>query len=689
MNKFMFGAVYIIEQDCSDSEMKRDLKYMKDYGYNLITLWPVTNPWMAKTSHEWVFEKTRVVLDMCEALGMKAILQLFGQNQAQEFMPDSAVTHEMMIHDERGEFINENCFWVNLNHPLVRDYMDRYFKAAINALKDHPALYGWDVFNEAHFRSDDPITVGKYHEWLSKRYKDINTLNYDWYRRYDNFSQVDPIKRRSAYSIWSSLLPDVEYERFRSENLDDICKFLYDTAKKYDDKHAIIIDGTSSHIMAKEVTLRNNNEFGTANIPDIYGATFYPKSWGKNYKKTPWTMAMYYSIPAGAARKAKKPYIINELQTHTQSVLTPGSEVSPVELYNWIWMCIFTGAGGIQLWRWRPFLHGYQATGRGLTRMDGTPNERGEITKQVMDLIKNNSELFDEFEVKKPVVRFAVSYASRLYFDALLKWKDSFWAEDVEGWYRLFWHYGFTPEFTDLENLNDADLDTPIIVLPSIISISQKAAKQLQKYVKNGGILIADARLGAINDKGVVPTEGIPGPILSEVFGLVEVDVTCGESFILDGKKIKAPFMNQQLEITDTVETLAFMEDGTSAITKNKYGKGVALYFNSFIGLDLKKHIYEEIGTLIMNTLQEMKASVTVVRKADCVHFAEIQNKDKKAMLIINFSDCEQKIVVENLQKTIEYKNIITQEKIQGSGTMTINIPANSTYILVGEERAC
>ncbi|MFT4008328.1 MAG: hypothetical protein QM683_22920, partial [Lacrimispora sp.] len=92
MDQFLFGAVYIIEQDYTQEEIRRDLTCMKDCGFNLVTLWPVCNPWLAKDSHQWIFTQTRHVLDECESLGMKAILQLFGQNQAQEFMPDSALT---------------------------------------------------------------------------------------------------------------------------------------------------------------------------------------------------------------------------------------------------------------------------------------------------------------------------------------------------------------------------------------------------------------------------------------------------------------------------------------------------------------------------------------------------------------------------------------------------------------------
>lgn len=228
MSKFLFGAVYIIEQDYTDEEMKRDLRAMRDHGFNLVTLWPVNNPWLAKTSHEWIFDKTRFVLDQCDLLGMKAILQLFGQNQAQEFMPDSALTPEMESTDQYGPWINSDCMWANLNHPTVREYFDRYFKEAITALKDHPAVYGWDVFNEAHFRSDDEWTVRNYQEWLKEKYGTIGKLNKEWYRRYEGFFQVRPDKRRAPYSIWSSLLPSIDYEKFRSDNVTEICRFLYE-----------------------------------------------------------------------------------------------------------------------------------------------------------------------------------------------------------------------------------------------------------------------------------------------------------------------------------------------------------------------------------------------------------------------------------------------------------------------------
>lgn len=683
MSKFLFGAVYIIEQDYRDEEIKRDLRAMKEHGFNLVTLWPVNNPWLAKTSHEWIFDKTRFVLDQCDLLGMKAILQLFGQNQAQEFMPDSALTPEMESMDQYGPWINSDCMWANLNHPTVREYFDRYFKEAIMALKDHPAVYGWDVFNEAHFRSDDEWTVRNYQEWLKEKYGTIGRLNKEWYRRYEGFSQVRPDRRRAPYSIWSSLLPSIDYEKFRSDNVTEICRFLYETALKYDSSHPIIIDGTSGAILYEDITLRNNDEFATAHVPDIYGGTFYPKSWGRNYKDTPWKLSMYLSIPAAAARKAGKPYFVNELQTHTQSVLTPGSEVGSQELVNWTLMCIFTGAAGMQLWRWRPFLHGYQAAGRGLTRMDGTPNERAEAIGAMLRGIHANGELFEDFQIEKPVVQIACSYDVRLFFDSLLKFgveRKSFWAENTEGWYKLFWNWGMPAEFVDLGSINEENQKIPVMVLPGAVRLSREEILGLRRYVEQGGILIADGRMGALNEWACVPPEGIPGRLLSELLGVAEVDVESGTYMEIDGVRIPTGFQSQKLEITDpNAQVVACMEDGSPAVVRHRFGKGETLYFNSFLGLVLSEKMWMPIRKLVAERLS--KVSGIRAEKEEKVHLSYICCKDKKGILAVNFSESPSVAELTGLPPKRHLKEIFTGSQLETSERTSLYLPGNSSGV--------
>lgn len=682
-SSFLFGAVYIIEQDYTDEEMRRDLTNMRACGFNLITLWPVGNAWLAKSSHEWVFAKTRYVLDLCQEMGMRAILQLFGQNQAQEFMPDAAQTAQMEYGDQYGPWYNVDCMWANLNHPVVRDYFDTYFRNAITALKDHPALYGWDVFNEAHFRSDDEWTTRKYQAWLRQKYGTIQNLNRQWYRRYESFAQVRPEKRRAPYSIWSSLLPSLDYEKFRSVNVTEICSFLCETAKKYDDIHPIIVDGTSSAVVADNVTMRNNDEFETAYTPDVYGATFYPKSWGRNYKDTPWTLAMYFSLPAGAARKADKPYFVNELQTHTQSVLTPGSEVSCGELVNWTLMCIFTGAAGMQLWRWRPFLHGYQATGRGLTLMDGTPNERAEAIGSMMQIVRANGSLFDNFAIAKPRVQIAYNYDVRLYFDSLLKFGEagkSFWAKNMEGWYKLFWNWGMPAEFVDLSRLDAREQQTPVLVLPGAVRVSEAEAQRLCRYVENGGVLIADGRMGALNEQACVPPEGIPGQTLSKLFGVVEIDVDSGKMMTVGGQALPTGHQSQKLKLTDpAAKILATMEDGTPAVVQHTYGNGQTLYFNNFEGLVLLEKLWPELQTIVAQSMAGVPG--VCAQKDEHVHLSYIESETQRGILAVNFSDQPETVTLTGLPENTALTELFTGATLVAGPQTILPLPAGGRCI--------
>ncbi len=697
MSSFLFGAVYVLEQDYTDAEIRADLQNMKDQGFNLITLWPVANPWLATHSHDWVFTQTRKVLDLCTALDMQAILQLFEQNQAQEFMPDCDSTPETELQDERPYETNHICFWANLNHPDVRANMDTYFKECILALKDHPAIHSWDLFNEAHFRSDDPWTTARYQQWLEARYGSIEKLNKEWYRRYSSFAEIRPEKRRAPYSVWSSLLPATDYELFRSENVTEICQFLYDTAKQYDDTRPLMIDGTSSYILNGDLTMRNNDEFATAYIPDIYGATFYPKSWGRNYKKTPWTLSMYFTVPSSAARRAGKPYFVNELQTHTQSVLTPGSEVTPFELVSWTLMCIFTGVSGMQLWRWRPFLHGYQSTGRGLTRMNGTPNKRAFAIGEMLGAMGKNETLFADFAPVKPTVKILCSYEGQLFFQSLLHWgeTESFWDKEVEGWYKLFWNEGYTVEFADLDRLTDADFDTPAMLLPCALRITAAQSEWLDQYVARGGILLADARLGTMNEYAVVPSEGIPGAALSSLFGVVEADVSSGENMLLNGETLPTGYMSQQLEITPeaaangTAEVLATMQNGSPAIVKNKrtQGKGKTLYFNNLVGLTLLEKLQPALVSLVAQELAAIPCPRA--QKAERVHLSFIESDTQMAMLAINFSEEVQAVHIADLPAgkpmTELYTGAVAQSAAKGEAT-SLTLPASSHQIYCWEK---
>ncbi len=605
---YPFGAVYLLEQGRSFAEMERDLDIMRSQGYNLVTVWPVANAWLAAHPDEFRFEDTRRLLDLIHARGMKAILQLIGQNQSQEYLPDCLMKPEMRVVDPRATGSRQtwhNCFWANLNHPEVDAAVRRYLGAAITALKDHPALVAWDLFNEAHLRTDDPWTIALYRDWLQEKYGSIENLNTRWYRRYRDFAGIDPADRNAPYSVWSSILPSVEYEQFRSEILTAVCARWVRYAKEFDPVHPMLIDGTSGQLLEGDVTGRNNDEYATAETCDIFGGTYYPKSWGRNLTDQPWVLSLYYLCSATAARRAGKPFWITELQTHTQSALTPGSEVAPAELAAWIWMGIAEGANAFQLWRQRPFLHGYQSTGRGLTTLDGTPGPRAAAVTELVRELRRHEALITAARPVPPTVKILFSYRSRLIHDCFQNWSGSTHPDALKGWYRAFWSLGIPTEPADLARLTEADLKTPVLVLPSVLSLADDQIVWLRRYVEQGGSLIADARLNTVDDFGVVRAEGPPGTVLQEVFGCRERDTAGPVEFTFAGETVTGAYLTQQLELLPGAEALASTADGRPMLVHHHFDRGRTFYFAAHMGQTFQKGLPPKLCAFLRDVCRE------------------------------------------------------------------------------------
>jgi beta-galactosidase len=632
---YPIGAVYLLEPEYPWSEVERDVDHMADMGFNLLTLWPVANSWLAKDPAEFVFDDTIKFLDLCHSKGIKVLLQLVGQNPAQEFAPDCLLRPDMLLHPLPGSI------WANLNHPEVEALALKYFEACVGALKHHPAVFGWDLFNESNFRSTDVHTIRKYQSWLKKRYGSIDNLNRKWLRRFRDFSQIDPGEHRAVYSLWSSLLPSVEIEAFHAENLTEICNTWCSHVKKLDPEHPVIIDGTSAQLLERDLSPRNCDEFEVARSCDIYGGTFYPKSWGRNLGDKPWELLLYYGIPRAAALKAGKPYFINELQTHTQSLLTPGSEMLPADLELCIWAAIAAGGDAVQLWRWRPFLRGYQSTGRGLTTLDGTPGPRSDAVRQLVNDLRRLEITLGSTEPARPDVTILLGYRSRLFYDAFLRGAPSHHPDTIRGWHRAFTAMGYAVEVGSVEHLDEGDLSSPIIVLPATISLEDADVAWLENYVRQGGILIAEARLNALDSWDRARPEGSPGITLSRVFGVIEEDVGPATTFTWDGVPFDAPFLIQHLSVDHKANVLAHDGDGHPMVVAHQYGLGQTLYFAAFQGFAWHAEVAPSALALLRGQAAEFRVASHFVDKSEMTIVRWHEGKDRTLAFVLNFSTGE------------------------------------------------
>ena len=121
------------------------------------------------------------------------------------------------------------------------------------------------------------------------------------------------------------------------------------------------------------------------------------------------------------------------------------------------------------------------------------------------------------------------------------------------------------------------------VVLPCSMAISDKEAAALEKFVADGGVLIADMLAGTYDQHGKKRAT----PALQKVFGINSTgeweknDAEISGSGILKGLKIKANSIEKN--ITPAGAEVIGKCNGKPAVFLNRYGKGIAIYFASAV----------------------------------------------------------------------------------------------------------
>ena len=380
----MLGTVYLIEPGVSPEKQYCDLENIAGSGFKLVVLWPPISRWDAADGVSIAFDSVDRVMDTCHKLGLEAILELEGQNPAFQFMPDYQFKQEYFSENDTGKH------WVNYLHPEVERMIEEYIRAIAAHFKDHPALFGYDLFNEVNFRSTDKYTLKAFQEWLKDKYKSIRELNHVWGRFFTDFSQVRLDNLDYAYSRWSSLRPQLDFQDFRADTIQRLLKQWGDVVRSVDPSHPVIADNSWSMTCFENMLLAND-DWKVSSVVDIFGLSVYPQSWDVHIASDPCAISQIFN--SGVCAAGDKPVIVSELQTHNQTALAQNSSVFD-ELKLWTWQAFMHGVEALVYWKWKPFSRGFQVTGRGMTLQDGTPNQRAAQAAEVAGVINADCEVF-------------------------------------------------------------------------------------------------------------------------------------------------------------------------------------------------------------------------------------------------------------------------------------------------------
>jgi beta-galactosidase len=248
-----------------------------------------------------------------------------------------------------------------LDNPDVQALAQTFLVALVEHYRDHPALFGYDIWNEGTSFGGNPHRMycycegskRKMREWLKLRYGTLEKAAQAWHRySYQTWDDVEPPRSFSGY-------PDsLDWLQFRIDNAYSLFDWRIKLFRKLDPKHRITAHGVSGTLIS--LPSASHNEWRSAAEVDIWGLTWIAARQGDE----PWKQYQAVDLVRGGARG--KPFWHAEAQggplwmqpqvigRREDDGRIPDAE----DVRIWNLVSCAAGAKGILYCRWRPLLDG-------------------------------------------------------------------------------------------------------------------------------------------------------------------------------------------------------------------------------------------------------------------------------------------------------------------------------------------
>lgn len=579
MSTYAYGTVLKIQREDTLDEIKRNLEQISETGLTHVVVWPAVYWWENRSNSAYPYLTGMSILDEAERLGLQVVMELAGQITCLEYAPDFAMTEELLVKDRLGHPVEFDWSYypINFNHPTVKRMTHDAFGDAARVYRDYPALSAYDIWNETMFTSYDEFTLELFRQWLRDKYGSIEKLNDSWDRVYRDWSQV-----RFTEWHWASVMPYVDHQEFRKDNIGLILDEWRSAVRAVDDKHPVLADNVGSMIVNGQWGYaRPQDDWNIAANVDQVGFSVYPKPSVVDPPHRRWQ-----AVSGMASATPDRRFWVAELQTHFATMHIPESRVEPWEIDAWTWEAVAHGARGVIHWKWRPFAKGYQTHGRGLVNTRGELSKRAEVVRGNATLFRNHQDLFSEARSVMPPVAilydrlahtFSKAYVERVPLELNERYTDS-----LAGLYKTLWGKQIAATyFTPEQVLNGALHETRLLIVSNQINVDEDLAAALTDFVRSGGTLLVDGKLGTVNGVGILHRD-LPGPgTLNKLMGYWVEDLDAYHqafSLSLDGAQTASlmPAVERQLISVraDNVEIIGRYADGEPAVLHRRLGSG-------------------------------------------------------------------------------------------------------------------
>lgn len=590
-----------------------DVRQIRDLGFNTLRCWI---DWASGEPEEgqYRFDTLDVLLELAEDHGLRVVLQVYMDSAPQwvgERFPDS------LFVSSGGQVIKpESSPGYCRDHAGVRA-ADRAFYAALAARASRsPSFLGWDLWSEPHVINWAnptwipnpefcfcPHTLARFRRWLEAKYGTIDALNAAWYRRFRDWSQVEP----SRMSTILSYTDYIDWKAFIVDKLGEDLRDRYEAVKAEAPATIITSHAAGVGLFASPHHWEGQaDDWTMARQVDFYGTSFYPKHSAFVDRDVPWRAALLDFTRSFGFDEGRAGFWVGELQggfgTIAVNVSTP---VTPRDLRLWTWSALARGAKGINYYAWYPMSSGYESGGFGLNHLDGTVTERARTAGSIARVVDRHQALF--LEARPIASEVAIVYNPLSHFVGGRQRAAAYGGPQGEvigierdsllGIHRALFPLNVPVDYVHVNHVTAESLARyRLVYFPYPLMFPEAAAAHLRRYVEQGGVLVAEARLGWNNERGLA-ADRIPGMGLAEVMGAREIAVETvrggdaamrwdATGIVRLGADATVPgrWYREVLEpLSAQARVVATYADGAAAAVASRFGRGRTLLIGSYV----------------------------------------------------------------------------------------------------------
>lgn len=583
---------------------------MRKASFSVVRLghlcWDSFEPSEGNYSFEWFDE----VMDLFHEAGIAVVLDIATR-------PAPTWLHkkypEIDLADTNGIRMEaQTRYMEDVGHPVFREYAYRFAEKLVCRYREHPALYAFGLCNE--FGSGSPsyssAARDRFQAWLIDKYGTIDNLNrawttQRWSRRLSSFHDV--------------VLPVSGSIQGAPERLLDMWRF-------YSDETLDFMQGLSRLVKRLAPSVRETTNHWSENpgygfdylkrydrIIDLPGIGFYP---GTNPEDRRALIAACFFMDHRIG-ELERPIWCLEFQTGDFGGY--GSPRKVMRMYAYL--SLVHRAQAVCAWTWRSMLGGEEQYVFGLVDHDGEPGWKYEEFKQIAEeftLLRN----LGLPRSTSPDVAIAYSFESLKVSAGNRSFYKTDYTEQVLQAYEAL---ALSNLDCNIVNLRHLQRSYKLLIVPGHAVMDDESAATIRSFVDNGGTVVMTAYSAKVNGHNRVFDTPLPGA-LSDVFGIrvgafartrthtpkenagglekTDLRLERERPVISLGQQAYEPPIDYyeiiEPKTADTAASFVNTLERSPAVTRNRYGKGEAIYVaipaNSPFLKPLLESLYPALG---------------------------------------------------------------------------------------------